>query len=443
MKSEAFWRRLADWGERPALVSAAGTPSYGELSTTIDAWRFDRFGLAEPCVVALRSDFSAVSISLLLALLKRGFVVALLPDAVDYSYHLSHAGAAGCFEVADGEVAWRPAAGVATPPRLAADLLAAGSGGMIICSSGSTGLPKIILHGLDRFLAKFTGDEPAAVMLAFFLLDHVAGLDRLFLALVSGSTLAVPERRDAAAVCRLVAECGVELMSVSPSFINLLLLSGEYSRHDLSSLRRVTYGSEPMSEAGLARLGELFPAAELQQTYGTSELGSLRVESRARDSLWLRPAADYFQWQQRDGALWIRSATAMLGYLHTAEPAFDADGWYCTGDEVDVDGEWIRIVGRLSDVIIVGGEKVYPSEVESVIEAYGDVVACLVKGEENPILGNMVTAIVETAPGVDFKVLQKALRSHCRAQLAPYKVPMKFVAADAPLVTARSKKRRA
>ena len=91
------------------------------------------------------------------------------------------------------------------------------------------------------------------------------------------------------------------------------------------------------------------------------------------------------------GILWIKANGAMMGYLNASNP-FDPKGWYCTGDEVDVDGEWLRIRGRKSDVIIVGGEKVHPQEVEEVLLELDAIEDVAVQGEPHPIVGQIVTA---------------------------------------------------
>lgn len=81
------------------------------------------------------------------------------------------------------------------------------------------------------------------------------------------------------------------------------------------------------------------------------------------------------------GTLWVRSESAMLGYLNAPSP-FDEDGWYDTGDQVETDGEYIRILGRKSEIINVGGEKVFPAEVESVFLEIPNVRDVLITGRK-------------------------------------------------------------
>ena len=92
-------------------------------------------------------------------------------------------------------------------------------------------------------------------------------------------------------VCSAIEKYRVELLPTSPTFLNLLLLSEDYKHYDLSSLKRITYGTEVMPAAVLGRSHQAFPSVELQQTYGLSELGILRSKSRSSDSLWVKPGA--------------------------------------------------------------------------------------------------------------------------------------------------------
>jgi acyl-coenzyme A synthetase/AMP-(fatty) acid ligase len=123
--------------------------------------------------------------------------------------------------------------------------------------------------------------------------------------------------------------------------------------------------------------------------------------------------------------LHIRSESTILGYLNAPSPV-DEQGWYCTGDLVDVDGEWIRFRGRASDRINVGGEKVSPTEVEQVILELDIVREVVVRGEANPLLGQIVTAQVVLAADLDEREAARTVRTHCRSRLAAYKVPVKI-----------------
>jgi acyl-coenzyme A synthetase/AMP-(fatty) acid ligase len=301
-------------------------------------------------------------------------------------------------------------------------LIAGRHPGLILFTSGSTGMPKAILHDTDRLLRRYASDRPRLRILSFLLTDHIGGLNTLFHALAQGGTAVGPRDRSVGAVCEAIARHQVEVLPTTPSFLNLMLLSGEYRRHDLSSLRLITYGTEPMPASTLSRLRLAFPGVRLKQTYGLSELGIPGCESRGDDSLWVRLGGDGFETRVVDGVLWVRSAFAMLGYLDSPSP-FDPDGWFNTQDLVVQEGDWLRIVGRVSEVINTGGRKVHPAEVESVLLEMENVADVAVRGADNPLLGQCVVArvsLVQPEPAVEFR---RRMRSHCRGRLEPHMVP--------------------
>jgi acyl-CoA synthetase (AMP-forming)/AMP-acid ligase II len=128
-----------------------------------------------------------------------------------------------------------------------------------------------------------------------------------------------------------------------------------------------------------------------------------------------------------DGILQIKAKSAVLGYLNAPSP-FTEDGWFNTEDAVEVDGEYLKILGRKSELINVGGEKVYPAEVESVIKELDTVADVTVFGESNPITGNIVCADVVSVvelEGPKKKEFIAKLKSHCSQRLQNYKVPVK------------------
>jgi len=262
----------------------------------------------------------------------------------------------------------------------------------------------------------------------------------LFYTLSSGGTLVIAERRDPDSVGRLIESHGVEVLPASPSFLRLLCLTADGHRN-YSSLKIITYGSEPMDPNTLARVNERFPNVQISQKYGTTETGSPRSESRSNDSLWLRIKTDGVETKVVEGVLWVRSEGTILGYLNAPSPV-DEEGWYCTGDLVDVDGEWIRFRGRASDVINVGGEKVSPAEVEQTILELDFVRGAVVAGERHVLMGQIVTARITLARPLDTKEAARLIRAHCRSRLSSYKVPVKIEIVDEGLVNERQKARR-
>ena len=119
--------------------------------------------------------------------------------------------------------------------------------------------------------------------------------------------------RGVASVCRVIARHRVELLPTSPSFLNLLLISGAPGSFDLSSLALITYGTEVMPERTLKMANEVFPGVRFLQTYGLSELGILRSKSESDDSLRVKIGGEDYETRVVDGRLLIRARSSMLG----------------------------------------------------------------------------------------------------------------------------------
>ena len=137
--------------------------------------------------------------------------------------------------------------------------------------------------------------------------------------------------------------------------------------------------------------------------------------------------------------LQIKAESAMLGYIDAPSP-FTEDGYFITGDKVQVDGEYLRILGRDSDLINVGGEKVYPLEVESVLLSCDNIKDGFVYGEKHPMLGNIVCADVLLKEPEPLAQLRVRLKKACSASLDSFKVPVKISIVSENIYSDRMKK---
>jgi acyl-CoA synthetase (AMP-forming)/AMP-acid ligase II len=184
-----------------------------------------------------------------------------------------------------------------------------------------------------------------------------------------------------------------------------------------------------MPEGTLARLRDAFPDVKLQQTYGLIEVGVLRSKSKDDGSLWVKLGGEGYETRVVDDILQIRTRATIIGYLNAPTP-ITPDGWFITGDAVLVDGDYFRVLGRKSELINVGGEKVYPAEVESVIESMENVAEATVYGEKNPLVGNIVCAKVRPSEPVDATEFAAQVKGFCAERLERFKVPVKVHVAD-------------
>lgn len=428
---DSLERRFREHPGHPAMIAPGARCAFGELAESVGGWAetLEAEGLEPGMVVALEGDFTPSSIALFLALARLGAIVVPRGDESPAER-----------EARDGLVAAHARIQVdradevrierrGAPPshELYEELRRRGHPGLVQFSSGTAGEPKAAVHDLALVLEKFELRRPALSALAFLRFDHMGGLNTMLHTLSNGATLVSTADRSPEAVCRLIEEHRLELLPTTPSFVNLMLLDRAHLRHDLGSLRTISYGAEPMPEATLVRLREAFPAVRLQQTYGMVELGALRTKSRGDGSLWVRVGGEGVETRVVDGVLQVRARSMLLGYLNAPAPV-TSDGWLVTGDMVERDGEYLRFLGRDSDLINVGGEKVYPAEVEGVIESMEGVVEATVYGAPNALLGQVVCARVAVSGDGGRERLATSVKRYCGERLERFKVPVRVEA---------------
>ena len=425
--AEPTWllSRLSEFGPRDAIVYRDRTLTYSQLGDGITEWqrRLDEKGLVAGSVVALRGDYSPAICALFLALVTRRGVAAVLPPGGQAEQHLvaAYADALVDFE-RSGSWTYMPQS-PGPPPAVLRRLRDRGTAGLVVFTSGTTGQDKAALFDFDALVDRYREARSGYRTQVFLMLDHLGGIHTMLHTLAHGGTLVISEERQPAAVARAIERHRVELLPATPTFLRMLVLSRAHERYDLSSLRLITYGTEPMPSSTLEALGRSFPGVRLKQTYGLTELGVLPTRSRGSDSLWLELGGLGCDARIVDNVLWLRSETAMLGYLNAPNP-FEEGGWYNTRDVVEVDGPYIRILGRATELINVGGQKVYPSEVESALLEIENICEATVWGEANPITGQVVAARVSLGKPEEQAALEKRIRVFCRGRLADYKVPM-------------------
>jgi acyl-coenzyme A synthetase/AMP-(fatty) acid ligase len=434
--------RFRAHGDAEALVWRDESTSYGFLVDRIDdaARRLDDAGVRPGAVVSLEADFSPNAVGLLLAVIQRRCVVVPLSSAVagDRAAFRETAEVEWIVDLADDDSVRVTPTGREAGHELLVALRERHHPGLVLFSSGSTGASKAAVHDLVPLLEKFRVPKRTLRTIAFLLFDHIGGVNTLLYTLSNGGCVITVSDRHPDAVCAAVARHRAELLPTSPTFLNLLLASEAHTRYDLSSLRTVTYGTEPMSENTLKRVHAALPWVKLQQTYGLSELGILRSQSRGPDSLWVRIGGEGYELRVVDGLLEIKAKAAILGYLNAPSPV-SADGWFRTGDAVEVDGEWIKILGRRTEIINVGGEKVYPAEVEGVLLELPGVAEAAVHAEPNAITGQLVAVRVRLHTPEPSAQFRRRMVEFCRDRLARYKVPQKVTLVDGPLHSERFK----
>jgi acyl-CoA synthetase (AMP-forming)/AMP-acid ligase II len=429
--TEIFLQQLATFADAEAVVSDLGATTYNDLVCGARMLRDQILaaGIRAGDVVALEGSHSTRTTQALLALAELRAItvpITMVPAVKRTEFHRV------------GQVEWTievaedcskteiVATGTQADHPLYESLRSKSAAGLVLFSSGTTGRSKASVLNFDLMLSHYAERRAAQRTLSFLNLDHIGGVNTLLHTLSQGGAIITIPDRTPEKVFETIALHQVSVLPTTPTFLTMTLISGAHLRHDTSSLRVLTYGTEPMPQQTLQRLAKDLPAVRLKQTYGLSELGIMATKSKANDSLWIKLGGADFDYKVIDGVLWIKSKMAMLGYLNAAAP-FDDEGYFNTQDAVELDGDYLRILGRTSELINVGGEKVYPSEVESVLLEMSNIADVTVSGRPNPVTGSVVQATIKLVQPEDARSLRKRIDQHCAARLEPYKIPAAIV----------------
>jgi acyl-CoA synthetase (AMP-forming)/AMP-acid ligase II len=425
--SDSFLDRLKLFGASDAVVFGGATYSYEFLIDVVDDWRtyLTTQGVAAGDVVTLEGVSSLQTCAGLLALIDRGVVaipLSVLPPAKRAEF-LDVAQAEVLITVDEAGNRGFERTGRRADHDLYARLRQGDRPGLVLFSSGTSGRSKASLLDFGKVLARYGEPKRPQRILSFLNLDHIGGINTLFHTLSQGGTIVTVADRTPDHVFATIAEHRVEVLPTTPTFLNMVLISGVLERYSTESLKLITYGTEPMPLGTLQRLRAALPDVRFKQTYGLSEVGILPTRSKSDDTLWLKLGNQAgFEYKIVENILWVRSDMAMLGYLNAPAP-FDDEGFFNTQDVVETDGEYLRILGRRSEVINVGGEKVYPTEVENVLLEIPNIAEATVSGHPNPVTGMVVKAVVLLAEDEEEQSVRGRIRAHCRTRLEAFKVP--------------------
>jgi long-chain acyl-CoA synthetase len=439
-----FLKNFKIYQSKAAIIWHNESYTYSEILEKIDYWQFKLSEISEGAVVGLESDFSPETIAILFTLISKNAIIVPLDNSqsekntkkieiaeIDYLIKIDHLESVEILNYKKYE----------SKNLLYDSLIKSTTPGLVLFTSGSSGQPKAAFHNLSKLLLKFQAKRDSLLTINFLLFDHWGGLNTLFHILSNGGTVVFLENRNPDYVCELIHKWKVELLPTSPTFLNMMLLSRAYERHNLKSLKIITYGSEPMPESVLQKLNKYFPNVKLQQTYGLIELGVMSSKSKDNGSLWVKIGGNGYETRVVDGLLEIKSDSAMIGYLN-AESPYTEDGWFKTGDAVEVDGEYFKILGRKSELINVGGEKVYPQEVENIIILIDHVLDVQVYGEKHPFTGNIVCANILINLETDRDIVKRSIKNICKEKLESFKNPIKINFVYKPFYSSRFKKER-
>ena len=411
--TDAFFRAAVATPDKLALVCGHDAVSYADL-----AGRVRRMSVARPRVEVL-ADNGIESIVQILATAAAGSEAVILDPSwpaatrVAAIESLAPSPSPGCF--------------------------------LIVFTSGTTGVPKAIVRTHASWIASFAasakelGTSSATSVLAPGPLAHGLTLYAAVETLAAGGTVRLLPRFDVDAC--LAALPSVDTLVAVPTICDLIAAAAV---GPMAHLARVVTAGAKLSPALRARLATTFPAAEIIEYYGASELSFVTVAKGDAPPDSVGRAFAGVELAVRDDVVWVKSEMLSLGYLNAPDAAgFRRDGaWATVGDRGVIDQHgYLRLLGREGDMIVTSGLNVYPTEVEALIERHPSVLAAAVFGIDDSRWGQIVAAAVVLQPGAPFD--RDALISHCRAHLPSAKTPRRWFCVPALPMTASGKVARA
>lgn len=436
-----FLQKLSSFEkDKIALFYENTAYSYGDLIENIfhQIKRLEKF--PKGSVVGIIGDYDMNSISMLLACVEKRFIIVPFVSNDEISNKL-HEGQVDFLYDQDHIKTLNPPS---MKHKILQDLQKLNKSGLILFSSGSTGKPKAIVHNLDNILNSYLNKNAKSMnILLFLMFDHIGGLNTLFHTLSIGACgIAIKDRKNIYLLAKTIQTHQISLLPASPSLLNLILLS-DVSRY-LDCVKIITYGTESMPDSLLLRLKKIFPKVKFHQTFGTTEVGIAQTKT-SENSFKL----EGMEYKIKNNELWIKSKTQTLGYINADNSVFDEDGFFATGDLVQIthknNQEYIKIIGRSKEIINVAGEKVSPQEIENIVLEINGIQDCLVYAEPNPITGQSVTLEVVIDTNIlpnDALELKKIVREFCKDFLPKYKIPTKVIPTQALNLGTRFKKSR-
>ena len=291
---------------------------------------------------------------------------------------------------------------------------------VVVATSGTSGPPKLVEHSWDSLLAapRLAEQWHGLGWLLVYDSTRWAGIQVWLQALLTGGRLVVPASRDPDTVARAIADEAVAVLPATPTLLRRLLASADRSLLEKSVLDRITLGGEAADGPLLAQAQEVFPKSKITQVYATTELGEVFRVADGKAGFpanWLGkslPGGARLS-TRRDGELLVQLSrdTAEVG----------------TGDLVERRGDRYEFTGRRSDVIVVGGAKVFPKRVEELLRSVPGIAEARVYGLPSGITGELVAAEIvlaePVATGSTPESIRGAALATCRESLEPHSVP--------------------
>ena len=291
--TETFLNQLKSFGDAQAVVSGADITRYAELVEAAGLlWnQIEGAGIGTGDVVALHAPHSAQASAALLALAELKAIsvpITNVPAEKRREFH-DVGQVEWVIDLSDGS--GEPhifRTGRHADHDLFELLRIESAPGLVLFSSGTTGRSKASVLNLELMLSRYSERRAPQRILSFLNLDHIGGINTLLHTLSQGGAVITVPQRTPDEVFRTIERDRVSVLPTTPTFLTMTLISGAHLKYDTSTLKLLTYGTEPMPQQTLERIAIDLPNVKLKQTYGLSELGIMATKSKANDSLWIQ-----------------------------------------------------------------------------------------------------------------------------------------------------------
>lgn len=339
-----------------------------------------------------------------------------------------------------GEISIRPFSGEAP---------GTGRSTVALLTSGTSGRPKAVRHTWSSLARPVRVDaaHPAPRWLLTYQPHLYAGLQVILQCFVNAGRLICPGiGAGAQRIASLARDAGAQFGSATPSFWRWLLTFAEHETLRRIPLIQITLGGEIVPQELLDALHERFPTARLVHIYATTELGRCFSVTDGRAGFPARflegPSPDGIEMRIDGDELLVRSANSMLAYDAAANQSAPSSDFFRTGDLVKVQDSRVYFVGRKTDIINVGGNKVHPAEVEQIVQSVPGVQDVRVFARTSSIAGQLVACEIVPMAQCDAQRIREAVQAACVSQLAPYQRPRFIDIVDKIHLSDASKKKR-
>ena len=301
---------------------------------------------------------------------------------------------------------------------------------IMVLTTGTTGLPKGAMYIWSKLVDQIIITEKLqnSRWLLAYNLNHFAGIQVLLTALFNASTLIIATEWTGDYLVELILKKKPEYISATPTFWRMILPLLKREAENFDFVKQITMGGEAITSNILDFSRKLFPNANISQIYAITEVGPIFT---TKDGMIGFPYEFITNPEKHrlkarlkivDGELYVKSEAKMSGYF-SKKDTFTEDGWYPTGDLVSIEDDRVLFLGRINETINVGGVKVYPIEVEEIIQQVPGVKLVKVYGKKNPITGHLVAADVLVEEGFDSEKVREEILNNCKKYLNRYKIP--------------------